>query len=265
MPRTVVVSGASSGIGFAIATTLHEAGYQVVGLSRSYPKAEYHFSHLLCDVTDESQIRTAVEKILSGGQNLYALINCAGMGISGAIEYTETAAIQKIFHVNLIGTFQLTKALIPSLRKTPDSKILNIGSVAGSLSIPFQAYYSVTKAGLDAYTEALRMELRPFKIHVGAILPGDTKTNFTANREKSPIDTDEFYQDRVKRSVERMEKDEQNGKSPDTVAKAVAKLLKKKNVPVYTTIGFSYKFFLFLKRLLPSRFVNWILFEMYGK
>jgi len=265
MNKIVVISGASSGIGFAIAQTLHESGYQVIGLSRTYPKAQYQFQYFLCDITDEFQIKTTVEKIIATGNPVYALINCAGMGISGAIEYTETAEIEKIFRVNLFGTFQLTKALIPALRKTTDAKILNIGSVAGSLIIPFQAYYSVTKAGIAAYTEALRMELRPFHIHVGAILPGDTKTNFTANREKNKIELDSLYGDRIERSVKRMEQDEQQGKSPDTVARVVKKLLKRKNVPVFTTVGFSYQLFLFLKRLLPTRFLNWILFQMYGK
>jgi short-subunit dehydrogenase len=265
MNKTVVISGASSGIGFAIAQTLHESGYQVVGLSRTLPKEPFQFQYLLCDITDEMQIKATVEKIAAFGNPIYALINCAGMGISGAIEYTETVEIEKIFRVNLFGTFQLTKALIPALRNTPDAKILNIGSVAGSLTIPFQAYYCVTKAGIAAYTEALRMELRPFNIHVGAILPGDTKTNFTINREKNKIEQDNLYGDRIARSVRRMEQDEQQGKSPFTVARVVKKLLNRKQIPVFTTVGCSYRLFLFLKRLLPTRFLNWILYQMYGK
>jgi len=265
MNKTVVVSGASSGIGFAIANTLFEAGYHVIGLSRSIPKNGFQFTHLVCDITNEDAVKKTVQTISDGNFEIYALINCAGMGISGAVEYTTTPEIQKLFNVNLIGTFQLTKALIPSLRKAPNSKILNIGSVAGALSIPFQAFYCVTKAGINAYTEALRMELWPFGIRVGAILPGDTKTNFTVNREKSPIESDELYHDRIKRSVQRMEHDEMNGKSPMSVAKVCLRLLKRKTVPVFTTVGFTYKLFLFLKRFLPARFLNWVLYQMYGK
>jgi len=265
MPKTVVISGASSGIGFAIAQMLNEAGYQVIGLSRSYPKESYPFAYYLCDVTSESQVRQVVENIVAQHSQIDALVNCAGMGISGAIETTTTAQIKKIFDVNLMGTFLLTQAMIPHLRQVPNSKIINIGSVAGVLTIPFQAYYSITKAGINAYTEALRMELRPFGIRVGAILPGDTKTNFTANREKSASDDASLYGDRIAKSIGRMEQDEIHGKSPDTVAKVCLKLLNRKQIPVFTTVGFKYKLFLFVKRLVPNRLLNWILFQMYAK
>lgn len=265
MLRTVVISGASSGIGFATAQILQESGYHVIGLSRSYPKVPYKFDYVLCDISDESQINNTIAKILVTYPEIYGLINCAGMGISGAIEYTESSDIKTMFDVNLMGTFLLTKALIPALRKVIHSKIINVGSVAGCLTIPFQAYYSVSKAGINAYTEALRMELRPFKIHVGAVLPGDTKTNFTANRQKAAVMTDDLYGSRIQVSIEHMEKDERNGKSPTTVGMTILKLLNRKTVPVYTTVGFSYKLFLFLKRLLPSRLVNWILYQMYAK
>lgn len=265
MNRTVVISGASSGIGLSIAKTLHASGYHVIGLSRTYPKEKFDFQYYLCDLTNEDQVKHTADQITTENPYLYALVNCAGMGISGAIEHTETAEIAKIFNVNLFGTFLLTKSLIPSLRKTENSKIINIGSVAGSLIIPFQAYYSVTKAGIAAFTEALRMELSPFKIRVGIVLPGDTRTGFTASREKNKVETDEYYQNRIQRSVERMEKDEQNGANPLIVAKTVKRLLARRNIPVYTTVGFKYQLFLFLKRILPTRFVNWILYQMYGK
>ena len=97
-----------------------------------------------------------------------------------------------------------------------------------------------------------------------SVLPGDTKTGFTAAREKT-LSNDPAYQKRLEKSLARMEKDEQNGKSPLTVAKAVARLLKRKHPPVKVTVGFEYKLFIFLKKILPSRFVNWILFLMYAR
>ena len=265
MPKTVIVSGASGGIGFAIARFLQDSGYRVYGLSRSYPKEKYGFTHLLCDITDESQVRSSLKQIVEASDSIDALINCAGMGISGAVENTDPAQIRQMFDVNLFGTFRLTQELIPHLRKHPGSKILQIGSVAGCLPIPFQTYYSATKSAINAYTQGLRMELRPFGIQVGAILPGDTKTGFTAHRQKTNIGTEGPYGDRIRRSVERMERDEQQGKDPETVARTVAKLLRKKTVPVFTAVGFSYRLFLFLNRILPSRFVTWILNQMYGK
>lgn len=265
MPKTVIVSGASSGIGFAIARKLHEAGFQVWGMSRTTPKIPYSFQYQLCDLTDERQVAVAVEAIVRQSGTIDALINCAGMGISGAVESTDSADLQKMFEINLMGTFHLTKALIPHLRKHPGSKIINVGSVAGVLVIPFQTYYSVTKAGLHAFTAGLRNELRPLGVEVGAVLPGDTKTNFTVNRVKSAETPDGVYGNRIRRSVERMEHDEQHGKSPDTVANVVLRLLNRRHLPVFTTIGFSYQLFLFLNRILPARFVNWAIYQLYGK
>jgi short-subunit dehydrogenase len=265
MPKTVLVSGASSGIGLAIAQRLHEEGYKVWGLSRTAPKVPYAFSYQLCDVTDEHQVASAVENVVRQAGSLDILINCAGMGISGAVESTDPQDIKKMFDVNLMGTFHLTHASIPYLRKQKGSKIINVGSVAGILYIPFQTYYSVTKAGIQAFTAALANELRPLGVQVGAVLPGDTQTNFTANRLKGTETENGVYGDRIRRSVERMEQDEQHGKSPDTVAKAVVRLLQRRHLPLNTVIGVSYRVFVFLNRLLPARFVNWIIYQMYGK
>lgn len=265
MPKVAVISGASSGIGFATARLLREAGYEVYGLSRSRPKEPFSFRHVPCDLTEEAQVRAAVETILAASPHVDVLVNCAGMGISGAVESTTEEDLRRIMEVNLMGTFRLTKALIPALRATPGAKILNVSSVAGVLPIPFQTFYSVTKAGINAYTQALRMELAPLGVQVGAVLPGDTKTGFTAARQKTEEGPDSPYGDRVRRSVERMEKDETQGKDPDTVGKTILRLLGRRNLPVFTAVGFQYKLFLFLNRIFPTRFVTWILYLMYGK
>jgi len=265
MSKTVIVSGASSGIGLVTAQLLQKSGYQVFGLSRSYPKEKVEFTHLVCDITDETQIRSAISKIACSSGGVFALINCAGIGISGAVEFTDPAQIRSLFDVNLFGAFRLTQEVIPHLRNQRGAKIIQIGSVAGVLPIPFQTYYSATKSALHAFTQGLRMELRPFGIQGGAILPGDTKTGFTAHRQKSDLGAEGPYGDRIRRSVERMERDEQQGKDPETVARTVVKLLRKKTIPVFTAVGFSYRLFLFLNRILPSRFVTWILYQMYGK
>ena len=94
-------------------------------------------------------------------------------------------------------------------------------------------------------------------------MPGDTKASFTKNREKRE-DIDDIYKDRIKKSVARMEKDEQNGKDPITVAKTIYRVIKKKNPKSKIAIGFSYKFILFLKRILPTRLVNYIIYKMYA-
>lgn len=263
MNKVVVVSGASSGIGFAIASHLETQGYTVYGLSRTTPKIAFRFNHLVTDVTKEDSIASAVQTILSRESRVDALINCAGMGISGAIEHTSMDSVQKMFDVNLFGMFQLTKTMIPALRESK-GMILNVGSVAGVLTIPFQTFYSMSKSAVNAFSEGLRMELKPFGIRVSTILPGDTQTGFTAAREKNQI-IDPLYQDRIQRSVSSMEKDEEQGMSPLSVAKVAQRLLKRKHLPVMVAVGLKYKLFVFLKRIVPARFVNYILYQMYGK
>ena len=263
MNKVVVISGASSGIGLETARYLVAKGYTVYGLARRKPQVALPFSFIPTDISDASSIQEAVSTLLEKETHIDALINCAGMGISGAIQHTSLQDVQKMFDVNLFGAFALTKALIPALRETK-GMVINISSVAGVLTVPFQTFYSMSKSALNTFSEGLRMEVKPLGIRVVSVLPGDTKTGFTAAREKT-VSTDPAYQKRLEKSLARMEKDEQNGKSPLTVAKAVARLLNRKHPPVKATVGFEYKLFVFLKKILPSRFVNWILFLMYAR
>ena len=122
--------------------------------------------------------------------------------------------------------------------------------------------YSVTKAGVLAFSNGLRNELRPLDIKVTSILPGDTKTGFTASREKS-VDNGR-YGDHISKSVSKMEKDESSGVPAYKVAKKIYKVSKKKNPNTYYAVGLSYRFLVFLSRILPKRLVNWIIFKIYG-
>ena len=264
MDKVIIVSGASSGIGKLTAKYLHEQGNKVVGLSRSYPKDEYKYDYILCDLSNSESVDNAVKEIQTKYNKLDVLINCAGIGISGAVEYTTLEEANKIFQVNVIGQFNLTKQLIPLLRKSNRSKIINIGSVAGELTIPFQTFYSMTKASMHKFTEGLRMELKPFNIGVSTVLPGDTKTGFTDNRYQPQVMEDDLYRDRIKKSINKMEHDERHGMSPMSVVKVINKLIKRKRMPIHVTVGFSYKFLVFLGKILPKRLVNWILSKMYA-
>ncbi len=264
MSKCVVVTGASSGIGFAIATRLHEAGWTVVGVSRSLPKQAYAFAYVTADLTKEEDVVRAVRVgILPARGTIDALVNCAGMGISGAIEETALTDAKRQFDVNLFGTFTITKELLPALRASK-GRIVNISSVAGELAVPFQAFYSMSKAAIDAFTDTLRLELKPLGVQACAVLPGDTATGFTAHREKSAGKTG-VYDARVARSVERMERDETRGASPDAVAKVVDRVLKRRRMPPQVAVGFQYKLFLFLKKVLPKRLVEAVVYGMYGK
>ncbi|HOO44049.1 MAG TPA: SDR family oxidoreductase [Bacillota bacterium] len=264
MSKVIVVSGASSGIGKATAEHLTEKGYQVIGLSRTYPKEKYQYDYVLCDLALEADIDRAIEEIEKKVDHIDVLINCAGIGISGAVEYTSLKEVEKIFQVNVIGQFYMTKKALPLLRKADKAKIINIGSVAGELTIPFQTFYSMTKSAIHRFTEGLRIELKPFGIEVATVFPGDTKTGFTENRYQPEVIENDAYKDRIKRSIQKMEHDETNGMSPMSVVKVITRLIEKKHMPYHVTVGFVYKTLVLLSRILPKRLVYWIVTKMYG-
>lgn len=257
-----VVTGGSSGIGLAAARALRDRGLRVYVLSRR-PFTEKGLHHICADVSDERQCVEAVQSVLHREGDLDLLVNCAGFGISGAVEFTELAEAKKQMEVNFFGCVNMTRAVLPHMRQRGNGRIVNISSVAAPAAIPFQAYYSASKAAINAWTAALANELRPYGISVTAVQPGDIKTGFTAAREKS-IAGDEAYGGRISRSVAKMEHDEQNGMDPARAGAYIAKIaLKKHPKPVYT-IGFSYKAICVLLKLLPSRLANWAIGKLYA-
>ncbi len=261
MAKVVVITGATSGIGEATAKYLGEKGYVVYSLARRTKDLE-NINYISCDVTNITEIETAFNTIMANEKHIDVVINNAGMGISGAFEYTEATDAKKILSVNLNGILNINQIAIPYL-KLSKGRLLHIGSIAGELAIPFQTYYSLTKAAIHMLSECLSMELKPFGIKVSCIMPGDTKTGFTSSRIKD-LKTD-GYGERINRSITKMEKDERNGVSPIKVSKVIYKCLKKKNPPLKIAVGFDYKCVLFLKRILPSKLVNRILYSMYAK
>lgn len=157
----------------------------------------------------------------------------------------------------------MCRAVIPHMRKN-GGRIVNISSVAAVAHIPFQTYYSATKAAIESYSFALANELKPFGISVTAIQPGDICTEFTQSRKKD-FDGDDIYGGRISKSVAGMEKDEQKGMSPGFAGRYIAKIALKKSVKPAYAIGFGYKAVVLLCKLMPSRFRNFVIGMLYAK
>jgi len=260
MEKVVIITGASSGIGLEMANLFASNGYKVYGLSRKEFKTN-NFTHLVCDVCDTKRVEEVFSFIEEKEGHIDIVINNAGMGISGAVEFLNETDMQKIFNVNVFAVMNISKISLKYLRKTK-GKIINISSVASIFSIPFQSCYSATKSAIEKFSLALANEVKSQKIKVICVRPGDTKTGFTKNRVKTET-TSEIYKDKVKNSVKKMEKDEQNGMNPIKVAKVVLKASKRKNPPLIKTVGFSYKFLSFLEKILPVKLVNFIVGKLY--
>ena len=181
--KIAVVTGGTSGIGREAALYLAKNGCTVYELSRR-KEGVGGLRHISADVTDETSVNAAVAQILAEAGRIDILVNNAGFGISGAVEFTDTAEAQRQLDVNFFGMVRMNKAVIAVMRQQGSGRIVNLSSVAAPVPIPFQTYYSASKAAINSYTMALGNELRPFGITVCAVMPGDIKTGFTAARRK---------------------------------------------------------------------------------
>ena len=158
----------------------------------------------------------------------------------------------------------MCRAVLPYMRKAGNGKIINLSSVAATIPIPFQTFYSASKAAINAYTMALANEVRPYHIHVCAVMPGDIHTHFTTARKKT-VTGDAAYDERLCRSVAKMEKDEQNGMDPKAVAHVLVRIAKKKRTKPLFTIRWDYRLFVLLSKLLPARLLNILIYQLYAK
>ena len=258
-----IVTGGSSGIGRQTALALSKAGVKVYEFSRRQSENE-GMIHLGTDVTDELAVKSSVNEVLLREGRIDILVNCAGFGISGAIEFTSENDAKRQLDVNFFGTVNCTKAVLPVMRKQRAGRIVCVSSVAGPVPIPFQAFYSVSKAAINSYVMALANEVRPYGISVCAVQPGDISSGFTDARSKS-LEGDEQYGGRIEKSVRVMEHDERNGMKPEIAGGYIARTaLRKKVRPLYA-IGFKYKLFCVLMKLLPASLSNFIIGMIYAK
>lgn len=259
--KTLLITGGSSGIGLATVQLFAGRGWNVIELSRhgiSHPNVQ----HIDCDVTNEHDVRLAVQKALTLTDHFDVVIANAGYGISGTVEFTPTEDVHHQFDVNFFGALHIAKAVLPQLRKQQGGTLIFTSSVAATLSVPYQAFYSATKAAINAMALALQNEVRDYHIHVSVLMPGDVATGFTAARAKDESGEDIYPL--AHKAVATMEQDEQNGMSPVKMAKDYWRIANKRNPAPQYVGGAPYKLLCFLDRLLPKRLVNWIEYKVYS-
>ncbi len=261
--KIALVVGASSGVGNACAKHLLSKGYTVYGTSRkaSFDSANGDIKMIPLDVTKEDTIIEAVNFVYNKEGAIHILINCPGYGLAGSVEDITTEEAQAIFNTNFFGIMSCCRYVLPIMRKQQNGLIVNISSVAGFISIPYQSMYSATKYALEAMTEALRLEVKPFKVNVSMIAPGDMKTNFERVYAKNYHTSD--YKERCDKAVNQMIADEHKGPSAKVVVKELKKILKQKRPSIRRVVGWQYKLIGFLKRILPSKLVEFVLSKIY--
>lgn len=271
MPKTVLITGCSSGIGRLLAMRLHEKGYRVYASARTPEKLETLASlgirTLALDVTVQASIDEAIARIQHNGDRIDWLINNAGYGAMGPLAEMPQAEIECQFATNLYGPLALVRALVPSMREHGGGRIINVGSVSGILVTPFSGLYCATKAAFHAVSDALRMELAPFNIEVMVVQPGAIESDFGDNAETSLARTfgpGSLYRD-VKEGVLKRARASQHNPTPtgQFVAELV-RTLELDRLPPVKRIGNGSRLMPLAARWLPIRLRDFVLMRSFG-
>ena len=220
----VLVTGASSGIGHAVASAFAAKGFEVFGTSRNPRNTEpiAGVELIQLDVTDDESVTAAVSTVVQRAGRIDILVNNAGFGVLGAAEESSTAQAQQLFDTNFFGLVRVTREVLPYLRAQRSGRIINIGSVLGFLPAPYGALYSASKHAVEGYSESLDHETREFGVRVSVVEPGYTNTSFEASATDadSPIASYAPVREHVKNILA---KSVRAGDDPAVVARVVLK------------------------------------------
>ncbi|MCZ4320121.1 SDR family oxidoreductase [Aequorivita viscosa] len=266
MPKVVLITGGSSGIGKAIGEYLSERGYQVFGTSRNPQNiTNSAFPLLKMNVNETESIQAVIAEIISKAEKIDVVINNAGVGITGPIEETPESEIKKAFDTNFHGPINVIKAVLPQMRKQGFGHILNVTSIAAYMGLPYRGIYSASKAALEITIEAMRMETLQFGIKMTNIAPGDFATNIAAGRYHSPVLKNSPYNKDYSNTLKMMNEHVDNGGDPLEMAKVVHKIIETANPKIHYKVGAPLqKFSIVLKRVLPDRVYERMLLKHYG-
>jgi short-subunit dehydrogenase len=264
--RIVLLTGGTSGIGEACVSLLGSKGHKVFFTSRTdHEKIQDNSCRLfLPDIADELACQSVVKRVVELEGRLDVLINNAGFGVFGPLELTDLASAKRQFDVNFFGSFNMTKAVLPIMRSSGKGLVINISSVAGEISLPFQGMYSASKAALESMSEALSMEVEPHGIRIVIVQPGDCRTGF-GQRRFEVCRSDNCYAGRLVKTKEIVETNEFNGCDPAKVALAVAEIINSDNPPLRRVVApFVEKNSIWLKKLMPGAWFRKELMKYYG-
>jgi NAD(P)-dependent dehydrogenase (short-subunit alcohol dehydrogenase family) len=265
MSKVVFITGASSGIGKSIGEFLHANGFIVYGTSRNPERiTDSVFPLLALDVRNKESITQAIDIILQKSGRIDVVINNAGVGITGPIEEIPTEEIKNNFETNLFGPIEVMKAALPFMRSQKSGLIINITSIAGYMGLPYRGIYSASKGALELITEALRMEVKSFGIHITNVAPGDFTTNIAAGRFHAPLIKGSAYEIPYGTTLSMMNEHVDSGSNPNEMAKAIYKIIQTSSPKGHYKIGaFMQKFSIVLKRILPDKVFEKMLMNHY--
>lgn len=281
--RIVLITGCSSGIGWTTARLLAREGFYVLAGVRSEEQATEladdalpTLEPVLLDVTNDADVRRAVVTIAerSGGnrgKGLYALINNAGVGLPSTVELSELDEVRRVLEVNTIGPLRLIQHCLPLLR-AGQGRVVNMSSLNGTLALPMIGIYSASKFALEAISDTLRVELRPWRIPVSLIRPGQINTAIFDKARAALADDSERIPDELHAGYDPLhacakrfnEQGAKSSTSPEVVSKVVLRALRARHPKICYTVGFDAKAMMLVRALVPRRLLDRILARVAG-
>ena len=251
--KVVLITGASSGNGQATAQSLSQRGYKVFGTSRNPSRAQLlpNVEMLALDVQEDDSVMACVKAVSDHAVHLDVLVNNAGYEMAGALEELSLDEAKAQFETNFFGIMRMVKAVLPLMRQQEHGQIINISSLAGLSALPFMGIYSASKFALEGYTEALRLEVKPFNIHVSLVEPGSLKTPMMDTRQVAAHQISEYDPWR-QRALSAFRESEEKGPGPELVAETVLKIIESTTPRLRYVIGQQAKLVSRLRRFLPE-------------
>ena len=272
MTKVILITGASSGIGFDAAASLARQGHRVYAAARRVERMEplkaLGVVPLRMDVTDEASMEAGVRTVLEAEGRIDVLVNNAGYGYFGAIENVSMEEARRQQEVNVFGLARLCQLVLPSMREQGSGRIVNTASVAGKTVLYFGGWYHVSKYSVEALSDALRMELKPFGIDVSMIEPGGIRTDWgiIAADHLAESSKGTPYEAEGLREAETMRKAYSMRllSKPSVVARAISKAVNSRRPRARYRVGFGAHTLVFLHTILPARWWD-ALFRHGGK
>jgi short-subunit dehydrogenase len=262
MKKTILITGASSGIGRATAEYFADKGWNVAATMRS-PEKETQLTEsstlklYKLDVTNHSNIEQCLAEVISNFGKIDVLLNNAGFGAVGVFEKSTSEDIKHQFEVNVFGLMDLSRAIIPHFKENREGTLINITSVGGKMTFPLYSIYNSSKWAVEGFSEALKFELRQFNIKVRVVEPGPIKTDFYG-RSQNLFENDSVtgYEELENRVLKKFEKVGKGAPGPEIVAKTVYDAATDKGFKLRYPVGLQAGFILIWRKLLPSRLYN---------
>lgn len=272
MKKVILLTGASSGIGYQTAESLAKEGHIVYGAARRIEKMEdlkqFGVKSIYLDITDENSIKNVVDTIIGNEGRIDVLINNAGYGSFGAVEDVEINEARRQFEVNLFGLARLVQLVLPYMRKQKSGRIINVSSMGGRLTTYFGAWYHATKYALEAFSDALRMEVSDFGIDVSLIEPGGIKTDWgiIASDKLEKSAKGGAYEKEAMKTAKGMKKQYSGNllSNPIVITKSISKAVNSNRPKARYLIGFMAKPLVFLHTILPTKVFDKIMKKLMG-